>query len=325
MDGAARSLASSPNLNWLAEVVADPRYEISLGAFGAVGQFPREPRTGVDVGVNRVAAATETARIAFTHHPRLQPIAFETLSSDPEGWNPAIALCLPHAEARMSGRTLWTPVGPDKGAIDPLDRSMACYDIGLDLACADIFIRPSSAAGRRHSALARYKKIAVASLLERHVEDVWVFETAVGRIETLHPRRRHIFANLLSKELTHSSAAPIPDGLLPVGYVLPPNPRHARSEDAASCHADYQQLLDRLGIRDLVRLKRKVEDALEAGRSPAALATLLDHSGPPSRAEMACVRIALRQRRWLHRQRDRSEWEEAYDRPLAESALSLSA
>lgn len=324
MNGVAKPFASSPNFNWFAEAVADPRYEISLGAFGAVGQFPREPRTGVDVGVDRIVVTTETARIALNHHARLQPIAFETLSSDPEGWNPAIALCLPHAEARMSGRALWTPIGPDKGAINPSDRSMTCYDVGLDTACADILIRPSSAATRRHAALALYKKVAPDTLLERHADDVWVFETAVGRIETLHPGRRHVFANLLSKDLTHSTAAPIPDGLSPVGYVLPPNPRHCRAEDAASCHTAYQHLLDRFGRQDLVCLKRKVEAALEAGRSPAGLEALLDHRGLPSRAEMACVRIALRQRRWLRRQRDRPEWENAYDRPLAESALSLS-
>lgn len=323
MAGVASSLASSPSFNWLAEVAADPRYEISLGVFGAVGQFPREPRTEVAIGLNRIVAATETARIALNHHASLQPIAFETLSSDPEGWNPAIALCLPHAEARMSGRALWTPIGPDMGAIDPLDRSMTCYDIGLETAYADIFIRPSSAATRRQSALALCKKIVAATLLERHADDVWVFETAVGRIETLHPGRRHIFANLLSMDLTHSTAAPIPDGLLPVGYVLPPNPRNSRPDDAASCHNAYQHLLDRFGRQDLVCLKRKVEDALEADRSPADLETLLGHSGPPSRAEMACVRIALRQRRWLRGKRDRAGWEDAYDRPLAESALSL--
>lgn len=326
MGGVAGSTAFSASFDWLAEAVADQRYEMSLGAFGAVGHFPREARTSLDITVDRIVAMTDSASIAFDRREGLQAIAFETLSSDPEGWNHAVALCLPQEDARMSCRSQWTPLGPDTGAIDPAGRPLDCFDIGLDTLYADILIRPSSGVGQRQTAATvRVREITLDSLAAHYPDDVWVFETAIGRIETSQPRRRHILPSLLSNDLTHANAAPIPEGMVPLGYVFPPSPRHAQPDEAANCHAEYQRLLDRFGRPDLVRLKRAVERALDRGRPPEYVQNVLRHAGQPSRAELACIRIALRQRRWSLGVRDRPEWEEAYDRPLAESPAAPAA
>ncbi|MBN9223056.1 MAG: hypothetical protein J0I79_34450 [Mesorhizobium sp.] len=321
MNCAAASLPRFPNFDWLAEAVSDPSYEISLGAFGAVGQFPDEPRTHVEVGPDRIVAETATARIALNHHDSLRPIAFETLSSDPEGWNHGIALCLPNSDALMSGRTLFTSIGPDTDAIDGSERGMCRYDLGLGTAYADICIRPLSGSAHHFSAMVG-EKIAANALDGRFPDCIWVFETSLGRIEARHPRRRHIFPQLLSTDLNHSTAMPIAAGFVPAAYVFPPNPRRARNvEDSYSA---FQGLFDRFGDPDLVRCKRTVERAIEQDRHPKEVNALLNLSGALSRAELACIRITLRQRRWLRGERDRPGWEDAYDRPLAEISVSPS-
>lgn len=310
--------SSSPcNVDWLADAVADPNYEISLGAFGAVGQFAREPRIDLEVGADRIIAATATSRIALNLRDTLRPIAFEMLSSDPEGWNCAIAICLPECDARMSVRSQWTAIGADVRAVYASDRSMLCYDIGLATSFADVLIRTCSFSGRRSSAPVRGKHPALDALASCYRNDVWVFETALGRIETLHPTRRHILPNLLSMGMTHSTVAPIPSGLVPLGYLFPLNPRHACPHSAVSCHNTFQALFDRFGRPELVHWKRKLERALDQGRVPEHVHAMLGHPGPLSRAELTSIRVALRQRRWLRGERDHPDWEIAYDKPLA--------
>lgn len=321
MNCAAASLPCFPNFDWLAEAVSDPSYEISLGAFGAVGQFPDEPRTHVEIGPDRIFAATATARIALNRHDSLRPIAFETLSSDPEGWNHGIALCLPNSDALMSGRTLFTSIGPDTDAIDSSERGMCRYDLGLGTAYADICIRPLSGTADSFSTMVG-EKVNANALDGRFADCVWVFETSLGRIEARHPGRCHILPQLLSADLSHSIAVPIPTGFVPVAYVFPPNPRRARNAEGS--YSAFQRLLDLFGDPDLVRCKRAVELAVEQDRQPKEMGALLKHSGRLSRAELACIRIALRQRRWLRGERDRPAWEDAYDRPLAERFVSHS-
>lgn len=302
--------------DWLAEAVADPTHEVSLGAFGAVGQFPRGPRTTVDAGIDNVVVVTETARMKLKRHDGLRPIAFETLSSDPCGWNIVIALCLPFAEADMSTRTRWSALGPDTDAIDPVARMMACFDVGLGNKHADILVRPGSSAARRFCAKSVGKEIGPDMLAGLLADEDWIFATGLGRIETSHAARRHILPQLLSKGTTHVKDAPIPDGYVPVGYVFPLNPRKASTEDAENRHDTWERMLDRFGEPELVRWKRSVQRALTMGVPPASVNYLVTHAGPPGRAEITGLRIALRQRRWLRRGPIRPEWETLFDPAL---------
>lgn len=321
MNGAATSRHCFPHFDWLAEAVSNPSHEISLGAFGAVGQFPGGPRTVVEIGPDRIVAATATACIALNPGENLRPIAFEILSSDPEGWNHGIALCLPDRDALMSGRTLFTLIGPDMEAIDNSEQGICRYDLGLGTAYADICIRPLPGTADAFSTRVG-EKVNANALDGRFADCVWVFETSLGRIEARHPGRCHIVPQLLSADLSHSMALPIPTGFVPVAYVFPPNPRRARNAEGS--HSAFQRLLDRFGDPDLMRCKRAVELAIEQDRQPKEIGAMLKHSGRLGRAELACIRIALRQRRWLRGESDRPAWEDAYDRPLAESSVSYS-
>jgi len=304
---------------WLAEAVADPIHEVSLGAFGAVGQLPRGPRTSVDTGNDYVVVATETARMKLKRHDGLRPIAFETLSSDPYGWNIVIALCLPFQEAEMSTRTRWSALGPDTGAIEPAARMMACFDVGLGNAQADILVRPSSPAARRFCAESVGKGIGADMLAGLLADEDWIFATGLGRIETSYAVRRHFLPQLLSKGITHVKDAPIPEGYVPVGYVFPLNPRNALTEDAENHHDTWERVLDRFGEPELVWWKRTVQRALATGIPPASVNYLVTHAGPPGRAEITSLRVALRQRRWLRRGPVRPEWEALFDPALGRS------
>jgi hypothetical protein len=300
----------------LAEAVADPSHEVSLGAFGAVGQFPRGRRTVIDVNDDHVVSATDMARMRLERHHGLRPVAFETLSSDPYGWNSVIALCLPVGEADMSIRTRWSAIGPDTEAIDPPARMTAAFDVGLGNRHADVLMRPSSSAARRFCAEALGKRIGADMLAGLLVDEDWIFATGLGRIETSHAARRHILPQLLSKGITHVKDAPIPDGYVPVGYVFPLNPRKASTEYAEQYHDTWERVLDRFGEPELVRWKRSVQQALTAGIPPASVNCLVTHTGPPGRAEITSLRVALRQRRWLRREPIRPEWETRFDSAL---------
>ncbi|MGR7995116.1 MULTISPECIES: DUF6925 family protein [unclassified Xanthobacter] len=313
-----------PSFAWLVGAIADPECALSLGAFGAVGQFPGEPRTFVDVRDGWVEAATATARIALKMCDGFQLIAFEMISSDPESWNHGVALCLPEQQARMSQRPYVTAMGPDADALDASERDLCCYDLGLETPYADVCVRPhASDIGHKLCAVAG-QSIEPAECAERFHADTWIFQTALGRIETCHPERRHLIPNLLSGSATHANIAPIPPGLVPVGYVFPPRPRHPHATNAIDRHAAFQSLIDRYGDQPLARFKRQVEHMLDLSLPPNALSNLFGHRRAPTRAELSCIRVALRQRRWRRQESDRPDWERAFDRPLSRM-LSLSS
>lgn len=315
MESYQNSATPSSEFALLKAMVSDPKFEVSIGAYGAVGQIAREPRLFVDAGSNQVVAATETSSVSLRWHAGLRTIAFEMLSSDPEGWNTAVAMCLPERDARMSARTQLTMVNQDTDSIFEANREKYTYDIGVGKPYADICVRAAS--GNLHELMGCESTGDFLGYLLERDDCVWIFDTALGRIETRDRRRRHLVPQLLATNDTHSRTAPIPAGFVPVGYAFPPNPRHPETEDAAGSHFLFQDLLDQFGVSEIVKLKRRVERALDVGEPVANLKTLLDHPGPPTRMEIDCIRVALRQRRWLRGGERSREWEEAFDRPLA--------
>lgn len=316
MESYQNSTKPSSEFALLTAMVADPKIEVSLGAYGAVGQIAREPRLFVDAGSDQVVAATETSSVSLRRHAGLRTIAFEMLSSDPEGWNSAVAMCLPERDARMSARTQLTMVNQDADAIFEANRQKDTYDIGVGKSYADICIRAASGDLREIVACGGNGDF-LGHLLERD-DCVWIFDTALGRIETRDRRRRHLIPQLLATNDTHSRTVPIPAGFVPVGYAFPPNPRHPETEDAPGTYSSFQELLDQFGVPELIKFKRRVERALDASEPVGILETLLDHPSPPTRMEIDCIRVALRQRRWLRGGQRSADWEEAFDRPLAQ-------
>lgn len=296
--------------------MADPRNDFSLGAFGAIGQLPSgaERRTQSEPG--RIVAETHFASVDLSDHENLQALAFEVLSSDPVGWNHGIALCLPKHDAQMSRRTQLTILGPDTDAISPSDRNTPMADLGLGKENADIYVRPVNTDAHSLSTGGIFEE-----LNSRFSDHVWIFETAVGRMEVRQPSYRHIVPNLLSSQATHAATTPIPDGLVPVGYVFPPNPRRAKGVSATQSIRHYdasQDTMRRFGQPNLVEFKRKVQSAFDQESPPAIAHSLLSDGGAMGREERTCIRIAIRQQWWLRPRDVLVEWARIYDRPFAE-------
>src|ERR1700752_2197805 len=75
----------------------DFRHGWSIGTFGAIGEFVRDEggpvRRTRNGAVQEIATARGAMRISTTDD--IKVIAFDTLSSDGETWNQAVAFCLP--------------------------------------------------------------------------------------------------------------------------------------------------------------------------------------------------------------------------------------
>lgn len=321
LDGVVEPLAA---FSWLAQALADPRNDVSFGAFGAFGQLPKSERTQMNLDDERIVVATESATIDVRRQAGFRLVPFETLSSDPRSWNQAVALCLPEVVARMPMRQCFTDIGPDFGAIETPDKCIHHFDIGLGLAYAAVLVRERQASGRTCASYLGAQVTADEALVFFEGE-TWIFQTGLGRLEVRDARRRYVISNLLSSGATHVVDAPIPHGLVPVGYVFPPNPAHiarcgagtTAAREARMHHDRFQSLLARYGPPDLVQLKHRVKNALAHGLAPEdTLATHVETNNL-NRWQTNCIRVALRQYRWHYGKSGGRAWETLFDKPLS--------
>ncbi len=176
----------------LSEMLADPEAAWSLGSFGAIAEFVRDPdEDWAALFGGRLGLATGRGAIALTPIPDLRPLAYETAFSS--GWNHAIALCLPERNCAMAGRTVVTELGPDEAAARPEDRPGILFDLGLGLRAVEACVRTADPetlaclrAGLGQPLFAPGNPAAarlVASSPHR------VFVTRIGRIEVFTPIR----------------------------------------------------------------------------------------------------------------------------------------
>ena len=302
---------------WLASALADPQNDFSFGAFGAFGQIPKGRRIQIDSSEEHIVVATESAKIVMTPHTGLRLVAFETLSSDSMSWNHAIALCLPKLAGRMTMRKRLTALGPDFAAIDAKERKALHFDIGLGYAYADVFVREREPDGKRISSTVD-TRIAADEALNLFADETWIFQTGLGRLEVMDARRRYVIPSLLASGATHVADAPIPENLVPVGYVFPPNPAQIQDGvEAAMRHAQFQSLFSRFGDPSLVQFKHVVESALAKGLSPDSVLPLSSGTKGLDRLHTTCIRVALRQYRWRNQGKNGAIWEALFDKPLS--------
>ena len=258
----------------------DPEAAWSLGSFGAIAEFVRDPDEAVSpLPDGRLGLATARGAIALAPEPGLRPFAYETAFAG--GWNHAVALCLPEATCAMAGRTVVTELGPDAEAARPEDQEAILFDLGLGLRAVDACVRtadPDTLAGLR-AGLGRPLFAPgsptgpglVAASPHR------VFLTRIGRIEVFTPipgpggaspegPHTHILPKLLLAGRTHAATTPIPAGFVPCGALHPAHPYKdalgQRIPFRRERHDAFQRLLDAWGEPALVAAKR----AAEAGR-----------------------------------------------------------
>ncbi len=258
----------------LRDALDDPGTAWSLGSFGAIAEFMRDPDEAVSAQPDdRLGMATERGAIALSACSDLRPVAYETAVAS--GWNHAVALCLPEAACAMSRRGVVTELGPDREAARERDRDAILFDLGLDLLAVDACVRTSDpeAVACLRSGVGR-PLFDPANPIGRHLVAMSphrVFLARVGRIEVYAPipgpggtspegPHTHVLPKLLHSGRTHAATTPIPAGWVPCAALHPAHPYKDMmgrriAFDAARYEA-FQILLDRWGDPDLLAVKR---------------------------------------------------------------------
>jgi hypothetical protein len=320
----------------LAEQVSDPETGWSLGTFGAIAEFTRDPDEPVALSRSDTCLAAVTARGGIRIEAREGVRLFASESTTRDGWNHRISLCLPEKQCAMNGRTVLTTLGPDAQALREQDRGAALFDLGLGALQVDLCVRvtdPSVAAQlASHAGRPLFEPDNPAMGVILAASPHRVFVSRVGRIEVFSPippadgtspegPHTHVLPKLLAHRRTHAATELVPDGWIPCAHLYPGHPakdafRRSRPFDRAR-HAAFQGMLRDFGDPELYALKQRVLAAVAAGEDPSVIAIA------DSRFTRTNVRVALRQLRatacaspalaaWLaaHEAFDRSEPEE---------------
>lgn len=314
----------------IAEHLADAAHGWSIGTYGAIAEFMRrgtEPilRQNLAPTEGPLLLALPQGAVRLELASALTPVAYETLSRNPEYWSHGVAFCLETTKARLSERDALTELGPDGGAILERDRDAMLFDMGLNVAHIDVCIRTADA-----GLINTLRKYCGQSLLDEHSAAMKtviahsphrVFFSRLGRIEiyqaigqTQTPQgpHTHVLPRLLACGKSHGDEIPIPKGMHPcltlhpasplVDWLGRPKPFEARG------HRRFQALLDLWGDTDYVQEKRRVARALAAGIEPS------QYAAPKTELGWVGLRIALRQQRKLEGSDPLLQrWRTAYD------------
>jgi hypothetical protein len=325
---------------FLADQLANHETGWSLGTFGAIAEFTRDPDEPVALLRSDTCLAAVTARggirIEAQENPQQGLRLFASEGTTRDGWSQRISLCLPDNQCAMSGRTVLTALGPDAQALREQDRDAALFDLGLGTLQVDLCVRVSdptvAAELASHSGRPLFEPGNPAMGVILVASPHRVFMSRLGRIEVFSPippadgtspqgPHTHVLPKLLGHRRTHAATEPVPDGWIPCAHLYPGHPAkdafgRSRPFDPAR-HEAFQAMLRDFGDPELYALKQRALAAVAAGEDPSVIAIA------DSRLARTNVRVALRQLRatagaspslatWLtaHETFDRSELEE---------------
>ena len=321
-------IAQAQMLKLLSEQIRDPDTQWSLGTFGGIAEFSRDPDEAVRLTTsgNGVAAVTERGGVAIALHEKLRPFASESITR--QSWSHRVALCLPQDICPMNRRNVLTELGADGEALREQDREGVLFDVGLDAVQADLCIRTADP-----DAIARLRSHAGRSVFEADNPAMGVilatnphrvFISRIGRLEVYQQippatgkspdgPHTHVLPKLLRSKRTHPATEPVPEGWVPCAHFYPSHPaRDAMGEPRPFDRRPYeafQRLMDMHGLPESVALKKQVTLAVLDGQPPFAPETVSDRAGRTS------IRIALRQIKATgSSSRSLPAWLEAFDR-----------
>jgi hypothetical protein len=315
-------------LKLLTEHILNAGTQWSLGTFGAIAEFSRDPDEPVKLTTSEeeIAAVTKRGGVAIRMVEGLRPFASESITR--LNWNHRVALCLTKSACAMSQRAVLTELGPDTGALRAEDRGNILFDLGLDALQADLCIRLADAAVvanlRAHVGRSVFEPGNPAMAIILSASPHRVFISRVGRIEvyqSIPPAmgkspdgpHTHVLPKLLKSRRTHPATEPIPDDWIPCAHFYPPHPAkdamgHPRSFDQAQ-HDAFQKLLGVFGSPISVVLKNQIVAAITDEQSPSAPEVAAD------RVTRISIRVALRQMKASGQlSRSLPAWFEAFDR-----------
>lgn len=297
--------------NLLEEHLLDPETGWSVGSFGAIGEFMREPDEAAEIRQNKacLALVTERGGLRLLEDPELRPVAYENASAKSHSWSQAVALCLPEGSCRMSERTVLTELGLDRQALRERDREAVLFDMGLGLKQVNVCLRCKD-----EGLISELRSCAGRSVLEagnpamtRIVEASphRVFLTRFARAEVFQPippadgrsptgPHTHILPRLLQSRRTHAATVPIPKGWVPAAHFFPAHPSNDLMDRPIDFdphrHARFQALLETYGLESLRDYKHRVLQAIQTGNEPPS---------PAGRFEKTVLRVTMRQQAFL--------------------------
>lgn len=315
-------------MDLLAEQISDVGTQWSVGAFGGIAEFSRDPGEPVSLATSaqRVSAFTTRGGVAISAHADIRPFASESITR--HGWSHRVSLCLPEEVCAMNRRTVLTELGPDADALREEDREGVLFDLGLDLLQVDLCVRinDSDVVARVREYLGRpvfedgnpVMGIIVPASPHR------VFMSRIGRVEVFQPippptgkspegPHTHVLPKMLKNRRTHAATEPVPAGWIPCAHFYPVHPAldamgMARPFDRAP-HESFQALLGLLGAPDAIAIKNQAIAAIEREQSPTAIEAVQD------RVTRTTLRVTLRQLKTAgHPSKVLSAWCEAFDR-----------
>jgi hypothetical protein len=230
----------------VAEHLARPETGWAVGMVGAVAEFMR---TSADRTKGDFASCVVTARGALRIEatPETQVVRFVTASG-----LECIALCLPEALARLSGRAVLTEIGRDDGALRVADRGAFLFDLGIRSPFFEFCVRTSDPAAAQ-----RLRRLAGTSLFEGGLhllpeivalQPHRIVRSRLGRIEVFQPIARaggetpdgphtHLLPELLAARLPFAKDEPIPLGWIPCAHLyLGQLPAHQADANSHTGH-----------------------------------------------------------------------------------------
>lgn len=290
----------------LTEQIRNAGTQWSLGTFGAIAEFSRDPGEPVKLTASEaeIAVVTERGGIAIRPVEGLRPFASEGITK--LNWSHRVALCLPKSACEMNRRGVLTELGPDTGALRIEDRGNVLFDLGLDALQTDLCIRLADEAVvaklQEHVGRSVFEPGNPAMGIILSASPHRVFLSRIGRVEVYQPippasgkspdgPHTHILPKLLKSGRTHPATEPIPMGWIPCAHLYPPHPARDELGEAqpfdAARHDAFQLIVETFGSPESLAIKRRIMDAVNAGEPPSAMAE--------SRHGRTSIRIALRQ------------------------------
>jgi hypothetical protein len=130
---------------WIAQQMRDAGTSWSVGTFGAIAEFARDPDEPARFEANRERSEVVTSRggVRIGGLTGARAVAYETTNKDLALWSHAIALCLPIDACLMNRRTTLTEIGLDAEALRESDREGILFDLGLGALQIDVCVRTS--------------------------------------------------------------------------------------------------------------------------------------------------------------------------------------
>ncbi|MFG1348636.1 DUF6925 family protein [Xanthobacter autotrophicus] len=234
-----QSAITEDSFDALTRHALDPRTGWSLGIFGAIAEFMRDPgeATAIETGADILKVVTARGGLVVRRHPATVVVDYEMPSRHAERRVRALAACLPERDAARAGRAVVTEVGPDMAALREEDRGALLFDLGIGLTSVETCVRtraPALIAALR--AAEGMPALAAPGLIAAMVEHGphRVFASALGRIEVFQPipppggvspdgPHTHVLPKLIAHGRTHAASVPIPEGLVPCLSIHPPS------------------------------------------------------------------------------------------------------